>query len=104
MLVGETMHFKPCYNPDINILGAIMGPIWGRQVPGGPHVGPMNFATWEVILIKGLYQQLFAASANIHPIGAMSDLICPMIFLCGMSASNYYWGSYQSTLSLIMSI
>ena len=21
-----------------------MGPIWGRQDPGGPHVGPMNFA------------------------------------------------------------
>ena len=23
-----------------------MGPIWGRQDPGGPHVGPMNFAIW----------------------------------------------------------
>ena len=21
-----------------------MGSIWGRQAPGGPHVGPMNFA------------------------------------------------------------
>ena len=21
-----------------------MGPIWGRQDPGGPHVGPMNLA------------------------------------------------------------
>ena len=27
--------------------GANMGPIWGRQVPGGPHVGPMNFAIWD---------------------------------------------------------
>ena len=24
-----------------------MGPIWGRQDPGGPHAGPMNFAIWE---------------------------------------------------------
>ena len=24
-----------------------MGPIWGRQDPGGPRVGPMNFAIWE---------------------------------------------------------
>ena len=24
-----------------------MGPIWGRQDPGGPHVGPINFAIWE---------------------------------------------------------
>ena len=23
-----------------------MGSIWGRQDPGGPHVGPMNFAIW----------------------------------------------------------
>ena len=27
--------------------GANMGPIWGRQDPGGPHVGPMNLAIWE---------------------------------------------------------
>ena len=26
---------------------ANMGPIWGRQDPGGPHVGPMNFAIWD---------------------------------------------------------
>ena len=24
-----------------------MGPIWGRQDPGEPHVGPMNFAIWD---------------------------------------------------------
>ena len=24
-----------------------MGPIWGRQDPGGPRVGPMNFAIWD---------------------------------------------------------
>ena len=26
--------------PDSKVLGANMGPIWGRQDPGGPHVGP----------------------------------------------------------------
>ena len=25
------------------VYGANMGPIWGRQDPGGHHVGPMNF-------------------------------------------------------------
>ena len=25
-----------------------MGPTWGRQDPGGTHVGPMNFAIWVV--------------------------------------------------------
>ena len=29
---------------DSKVREANMGPIWGRQVPGGPHVGPMNFA------------------------------------------------------------
>ena len=36
-------------NPDSKVNGANMGPIWGRQDPGGSHVGPMNFAIWEVI-------------------------------------------------------
>ena len=35
---------------DGKVHGANMGPIWGRQDPGRPHVGPMNFAiylTWD---------------------------------------------------------
>ena len=30
--------------PDTKVHGAYMGPTWGRQDPGGPHVGPMNVA------------------------------------------------------------
>ena len=36
-----------CHSPDSKVHGANMGPIWGRQDPVGPHVGPMNFAFWE---------------------------------------------------------
>ena len=32
--------------PDSKVHGANMGSIWGRQDPGGSHVGPMNFAIW----------------------------------------------------------
>ena len=32
--------------PDSKVHGANMGPIWARQDPGGPHVGPMNFVIW----------------------------------------------------------
>ena len=44
--------------PDSQVHGANMGPIWGRQDPGGPHVGLMNFAIWVfqahlVHVIKG---------------------------------------------------
>ena len=33
--------------PDSKVHRANMGPIWGQQDPGGPHVGPMNFAFWD---------------------------------------------------------
>ena len=32
--------------PDNKVHGANMGPIWGRQDPGGPHFGPTNFVIW----------------------------------------------------------
>ena len=32
----------PCINPDSKIHAAYMGPVWGRQNPGGPYVDPMN--------------------------------------------------------------
>ena len=35
--------------PDSKVHGANMGPIWGRQDPGGPHVGPINFAIWDAL-------------------------------------------------------
>ena len=38
------------YDPNSKVHGANMGPTWGRQDPGGPHVDPMNIAIW------GLYQ------------------------------------------------
>ena len=34
--------------PDKKVYGANMGTTWGRQDPGGPHVSPMNLATWYV--------------------------------------------------------
>ena len=38
--------------PDSKVHGANMGPIWGRQDPGGPHVGPINIAIWDVVYIN----------------------------------------------------
>ena len=35
--------------PDNKVHGANMGPIWGRQDPGGPHVGPMNLVIWDSV-------------------------------------------------------
>ena len=36
-------------NPDSKVHGAYMGPIRDRQVPGGPHVGPMNFVIRDMM-------------------------------------------------------
>ena len=42
-------------------MGANMGTIWGRQDPGGPHVGPMNFAIWAA-LRKAKRVELFTSA------------------------------------------
>ena len=36
-------------HPDNKVHGGNMGPIWGRQDPGGPHVGPMKLAIWALM-------------------------------------------------------
>ena len=40
--------------PDNKVHGANMGPTWGRQDPGGPRVGPMNFAIWVGMYVNNL--------------------------------------------------
>ena len=52
--------------PDSKVHGANMEPIWGRQDPGGPHVGPMNLALLDHV---GAYA--------IHPIlQVLADSCC----------------------------
>ena len=56
---------KLWFIPDSKVHGAKMGTIWGRQDPGGPHVGPMNFAFWDV-LAESL--QCYAISCYVGPL------------------------------------
>ena len=49
MCIFIEMHCSP--TPDSTAHGANMGPTWGRQDPGGPHDGLMNFAIWDVMNI-----------------------------------------------------
>ena len=39
--------------PDSKVHGANVGPTWGRQDPGGPHVGHMNFVIWDDVKQSG---------------------------------------------------
>ena len=44
--VSDSIYHVATKNTDSKAHGANMGPIWDRQDPGGPHVGPMNFVIW----------------------------------------------------------
>ena len=69
----------PICSPDIKVYGANMGPIWGRQDPGGPHVGQMNFAIW---VLRANYISC-ESSANLCKLGenVLFDLI---LFVFGL--------------------
>ena len=51
-VINTEGRFNMYISPDSKVHEAIMGPIWGRQDPGGPHGGAMNFATWVVLPVK----------------------------------------------------
>ena len=36
--------------PDSKMHRANLGPILGRQDPGGPYIGPMKFAIWDHLI------------------------------------------------------
>ena len=57
-----TVHIGPLLTKQflIAVHGANVGPIWGRQDPGGPHVGPMNFAIWGKMSYCQISQNLKA--------------------------------------------
>ena len=42
-------HLRLCCYPNSKVHGAYKGPTWGRQDPGGPHVGSMILAVWVAI-------------------------------------------------------
>ena len=46
--------------PDSKVHGVNMGPIWGRQDPGGPHVGPMSLAIWANIDNQSFHSTVLA--------------------------------------------
>ena len=48
-MLGETVSFLWIPYADSKIHGANMGPIWDRQAPDEPQVGPMNFAIWVYV-------------------------------------------------------
>ena len=69
-----------------------MGPIWGRQDPGGPHVGPMDFVIWVY------YSEFSGNSSTKELVGA-----CKMKFMewrCDEIRNMFMWLTYRLDLIL----
>ena len=49
--------------PDSKVHWASMGPTWGWHDPGGPHVGPMNLASWD-----GMWHFSYRLWNTVYPI------------------------------------
>ena len=62
--------------PDSKVHVTNMGPIWGRQDPGGPHVGPMNLAIWDIIGCGSLWSvcQIFCDTYTPYDDGGQSPI------------------------------
>ena len=76
-----------------------MGPTWGRQDPGGPHVGPMNFAIWEdteednrctrFVLVSFDFKTTFWATGH-SPGSQLIELLEPTVDDSPKCYTNYF--------------
>ena len=65
-----------------------MGPIWGRQDPGGPHVGPINFALWD--------------TRHSQPRAAETISALPELWLLTVKVSDAWWCHQMETFSTLL--
>ena len=64
------------HNPDSKVHGANMGPIWVLSAPDGPHVGPMNLATWVgfIVFCCGWVLGNFSLIFQKHFVGTVASI------------------------------
>ena len=77
--------------PDSKVHGAYMGPTWGRQDPGGSHVGPMNLAIWGIIAVDALDPSVARTSTAINL--TVLDLCIP---LCDTKVVSYNFSMWYA--------
>ena len=75
------------HDPDNKIHGANMEPTWGRQDPGGPHVGHVKLVIWE-------HNSIFNATESTYMLG----LIC-FIYGTTIVLTNLNLGGFNGFLS-----
>ena len=75
------------YIPDSKVHGDNMGPIWGRQDPGGPHVGPMNFCYLRCFIYdcNSIFMLRYTwRRHHIQVIARFADDLGPFFYLHGL--------------------
>ena len=86
--------FTTCIYPDSKVHGANTGPIWGRQDPGGLHVGPMNFVIWVPFLLLSYFSVvvcltwLFHHTLAVSYISRESWVLCLLLLSLTVCANN----------------
>ena len=78
-----------------------MGPIWGREDPGGPHVGPIHLAIWGILVV---WNDMIMSSGNVAI--NMQTLYCYKTFnvrvsLLGNSYAYNLHNTYHMTYTLM---
>ena len=67
------------------LIARYMGPIWGRQDPGGSRVGPLNLAIWDPFLDQNAFASQFEStlhtfiSVSIIPWPQNQSSSCPFL-------------------------
>ena len=72
----------------MEVRGASMGPTWGRQDPGGPHVGPMNLATMICDVSQPVSASTKINHTNIHAYFLNFDEHIPVYAQTNFSSSQ----------------
>ena len=76
-------------NLDSKVHGAYMGPTWGRQDPGGPHVGPMILAIWaKTNATLGVTHNFVRRHFHLHSKSNMKDHLAKIKFLTRRTLQN----------------
>ena len=86
-------------SPDSKVHGASMGPTWGRQDPGGPHVGHTNLAIWVVMCVccPNLTRPV---SLPYHYNDVIMSMMASQFCSLTIVYSNVYWRRSKKTSKL----
>ena len=95
---AQTIHHKMCALRDSTVHGANMGPIWGRQDPDGPHVGPMDFVFWASTVLGFIVSANYTITMQLYMHPALHPLVSVWAVTRDVYNTSYGWCKYEGKL------